>query len=170
MFAFAFCKSSQLLLTALAFQFLPPDFTFLPDGEIALGRVIPDPHRPTVTLASLGPPDHPSIVLPPTASLIENRAFSADKSRSFGVELLAKVIELASANAKTDISWYRNKSFSAVDHEVRTYNGPFAAESLHAVTQIDAVKKHMSSGIYGKRAVYIITGLRVAKESITITD
>lgn len=40
--------------------FLPPDFTFLPDGEIALDSVIPEPSRPTATLASLV--NHPSIL------------------------------------------------------------------------------------------------------------
>ncbi|KAI2623078.1 hypothetical protein GGR54DRAFT_638316 [Hypoxylon sp. NC1633] len=113
---------------------------------------------------------HPTIALPPTASIIENRTFAADNSRSFGVELLAKFMELGSANVKADVSWHRNNSFSAVDHEVRAYNGPFAAASLHAITQIPAVKKHMDGGMFGKRSVYIISGLRVAKESITITD
>jgi hypothetical protein len=149
--------------------FLPPDFTFLPDGAIALGRVIPDPRRPTVTLASL-PEEHPTIPLPPATSIVETRAFEANTDHSFGGELLAKFLELASANGNTDVSWHHNTSFSAVEHDVRTFNGPFPAASLQAVVQIPAVKKHMDSGVFGKRSVYIISGIRVAKETITVTD
>jgi hypothetical protein len=149
--------------------FLPPNFSFLPDGQIALGSVIPEPQRPTATLASLT--DHPGIALPKTKSLIEtNRSFSTEKSRSFGFELFSKFLDLASANAKTDVSWYKNKAFSAVDHEVRAYNGAFSPETLKAVVAIDEVKKHIDSGRFGKRCVYIISGVRVAQQSFTVTD
>lgn len=33
--------------------FLPPDFTFFPDGELGLGTVIEHPCKPTAVLASL---------------------------------------------------------------------------------------------------------------------
>lgn len=149
--------------------FLPPDFTFLPDGQIALGRVIPEPRRPTVSLASLV--DHPTITLPEIKSIIEkNRSFSTEKSRSFGLELFAKFLDLANANAKTDVSWYKSKSFSAVDHEVRMYNGAFTEETLSAILALGNVKRHVDSGRFGKRCVYIISGLRVAKQSFTVTD
>ncbi|KAH6614622.1 hypothetical protein B0J18DRAFT_374141 [Chaetomium sp. MPI-SDFR-AT-0129] len=148
--------------------FLPPDFTFLPDGQIALGSVIPDPRRPTATLASLA--DHPTIALPKSKSIIEkNRSFTSEKSRSFGLELFAKFLNIASANGKTDVSWYKNKSFSAVDHEVRAYNGAFSPEALKAIMRLDAVKKHIDSGRFGQRHVYIISGLRVAQQSFTVT-
>lgn len=149
--------------------FLPPDFTFLPDGEIALGRVIPDPRRPTATLASLT--DLSNLTLPEVKSIVEkNRSFSAEQSRSFGFELFATFIEFVSGKASTNVSWYKNKSLSAVDHEVRRYNGPFTPEALKAVVALDAVKKHIDSGRFGKRHVYLITGLRVAAQSFTVTD
>ena len=152
--------------------FLPPDFTFLPDGQITLGAVIPDPRRPTVTLASLGPGSkHPTIALPEVKTIIEkNRSFSTEQSRSFGFELLTKFMELASANGKADVSWYKNKAFSAVDHEVRSYNGAFTPEALKAVVELEEVKRHINSGRFAKRCVYIISGLRVARESFTVTD
>lgn len=125
-----------------------------------------------MTLASLGPQsENPTIALPATKTLVEkSRAFSAEKERSFGFELLAKFLELASANGKTDVSWSRNKSFSAVDHEVRTLDGVFTPEALRAVTRLKEVKRHIGSGQFGKRCVYIITGLRVAVDSFTVTD
>lgn len=153
-------------------QFLTPDFTFLPDGAIALGRVIPDPRRPTATLASLGPgSENPTIPIPEAKSLVErSRAFAAETRRSFGFELLAKFLELAAANGKTDVSWSRNKTFSAVDHEVRTLDGAFEPEALRAITRLEEVRRHIDGGRFGKRCVYIISGLRIAVDSFTVTD
>ncbi|KAI0440551.1 hypothetical protein F4803DRAFT_526845 [Xylaria telfairii] len=149
--------------------FLPPDFTFLPDGQIALGRVIPDPQRPTITLASLA--DHPNITLPQIGSIIEkNRSFSAEKTRSFGLGLFAKFLDIASIDNKVDVSWYKNKSFSAVDHTVQTYNGAFTPTTLKEIVGLEDVKTHINSGRFGKRYVYIISGLRIAQQSFTVTD
>lgn len=149
--------------------FLPPDFTLLPDGQVALGRIIPEPRRPTITLASLS--DHPAIAVPEIKSITEkNRSFAAEKSRSFGFELFAKFLEIFNANTSTDVSWVTNKSFSAVDHEVQQYNGAFTPDALEAITKLKEVKKHIDSGRFGKRSVYIITGVRVAQQSFTVTN
>ncbi|PHH80807.1 hypothetical protein CDD80_6897 [Ophiocordyceps camponoti-rufipedis] len=149
--------------------FLPPDFTFLPDGQMALGSVIPDPRRPTVTLASLS--DHPAIKLPEVRTIIEkNHVLASAKSRTLGLGLMARFLAVADANAKTDLSWHKNKSFSAVDHEVRSYNGAFSSAAVKAIVALDEVKRHIDGGHFGKRYVYIITGLRVAQQTMTVTD
>ncbi|GAW22613.1 hypothetical protein ANO14919_121550 [Xylariales sp. No.14919] len=149
--------------------FLPPDFTFLPDGQIALGRVIPEPQRPTITLASLT--DHPTIALPEVRSIIEkNHSFSAEKDRSFGLGLFAKFLDIANVNDKVDESWHKSKSFSAVDHVVQAYNGGFTSPTLKAIVALEGVKRHVNSGRFGKRNVYVISGLRVAQQSFTVTD
>ncbi|KAK4083840.1 uncharacterized protein Triagg1_1502 [Trichoderma aggressivum f. europaeum] len=147
--------------------FLPPDFTFLPDGQFALGSIIPSPRQPTATLASVA--SYPAIILPETKSIVEkNVSFSVEKTRSLGFELFAKLLD--ARNAKIDVSWYKNKSFSAVDHEVHTYHGAFAPETLKAILALDNVKKHIESGRFGRRRVYIITGLRVVRQSFTATE
>lgn len=147
--------------------FLSPDFTFLPEGQIALGRIIPSPRQPTVTLASLT--DHPTIALPEIQSIIEkNLSFSNEKTRSFGVKLFAKFLEVA--NAKIDVSLSKSQSFSTVDHEVRTYSRTFTSETIKAIVALDSVKQHIDSGRFGKRRVYIISGIRVAQQSFTVTN
>ncbi|KAK1236917.1 hypothetical protein MKX08_007865 [Trichoderma sp. CBMAI-0020] len=147
--------------------FLPPDFTFLPEGQIALGSIIPSPQQPTATLASAI--SCPTIILPEIRSITEkNLSFSTEKSRSLGLALFAKLLNVG--NAKIDVSWYKNKTFSAVDHEVRAYHGAFAPETLRAILALDNVQKHIDGGRFGKRHVYIITGLRVVRESFTVTE
>jgi hypothetical protein len=147
--------------------FLPPDFTFLPDGQITLGSIISSPRQPTATLASAI--SYPTIILPETKSITEkNLSFSAEKNRSLGLALFAKLFNIG--KAKIDVSWYKNKTFSAVDHEVRTYHGAFAPETLRAILALDNVQKHVNSGRFGKRHVYIITGLRVVRQSFIVTE
>ncbi|SPQ27137.1 d1afdc46-5b84-45ee-8524-b71adaf3b688 [Thermothielavioides terrestris] len=149
--------------------FLPPDFTFLPDGQIALGNVIADPRRPTATLASLAA--HPTIPLPSAQSIIEkNRSFTTEKNRSFGLRLLASLLDLAGAHGQTDLSRYKSRTFGAADHEVRAFNGPISREALEAIVALDGVRQHIRSGRFGPRPVYLITGLRVARQSFTVAD
>lgn len=114
-----------------------------------------------MTLASLAPrSENPAIALPGTKSLADkSRVFSAKKKRSFSPELLARSLELAPANGKTGVSWSRSKSFGAVD-----------LEALRAITRLDEVKRRIDSWQFGKRCVYIISGLRAAVDSFTVTD
>jgi hypothetical protein len=147
--------------------FLSPNFSFLPEGQIALGKVIPSPQQPTIALASLS--DHPAITLPEIQYLIERElSFSNEKTWTFGVKLFAKFLEIA--NAKIDVSCFESQTFSAVDHEVRAYNGAFTSEALKRIMSLDSVKSHIESGRFGKRRVYIISGIRVAKQSFTVTN
>ncbi|KAJ3567927.1 hypothetical protein NPX13_g6599 [Xylaria arbuscula] len=149
--------------------FLPPDFTFSPDGAIALGGVIPDPQLPTTTLASLT--DHPTITLPEITSIIEkSRSFSTERNRSFGFGLFAKVLIIANINGNVNVSWFKNKSFGAVDHVVQAYNGAFSPTTLKEIVALEAVGRHINSGRFGKRHVYVISGLRIAQQSFTVTD
>ncbi|KAG7289736.1 hypothetical protein NEMBOFW57_006112 [Staphylotrichum longicolle] len=154
--------------------FLPPDFTFLPPPQPPRPRQHhPSPHRPTSTLASLA--SHPTIApaLPPVQTLTEkNLTFTASTTRSFGLTLLADVLALASAHARTKRARSYARSFSPADHEVRFYDGVFAPELVKEIVTLDAVKRHMESGgRFGrKRCVYLITGLRVATGSFTVTE
>ena len=80
----------------------------------------------------------------------------------FSFKLLAKFLELATANGKTDVLWSRNKGFGAVDHEVRTLDGAFMPEALWAIIRLEEAKEHINSGRFGKRCMYVISGLHVA--------
>ncbi len=53
---------------------------------------------------------------------------------------------------------------------MRTLDGVFTPAALRAVIGLEEVKRHIDSGRFGKRRVYIITGLRVAVDSFTVTD
>lgn len=151
--------------------FLPPDFTFLPTGELALGTVIPHPSRPTLALASLDPDTHPEIALPSVVTIVEpNHNHSRASGGSIGFDLFAKVVDLASASGATNVSRYKNRSFGDVDHEVRVFSRALGAEALKAIVALPEVKRYINGGRFGTRPVYIISGLRVARDSFPVTD
>ncbi|RBR19762.1 hypothetical protein FVER53590_13777 [Fusarium verticillioides] len=147
--------------------FLAPDFTFTPDGPLQLGAVIPHPSRPTQTLAS---PRTDTITLPEVQTLIEtNHSHSNDVTRTAGVNLFAKFVELASASIGYETSRRNALAYGTVDHEVRFLAAPFTKEFLQSIVDAEAVREHIDSGMFGKRAVYFISGLRVATSSFTVT-
>lgn len=153
--------------------FLPPDFNFLPDGELRLGTIIKHPDRPTLALASLGP-ETPGISLPDITTLLEtDHTHSTGSSRATGTNLFAKALELASVSGSVALSRHKNLSFGGVDHEVRFFSLPPSPEALASILQLPGVKKYVESGPLGRirrRPVYIISGLRVLKGSLTVTN
>ncbi|KAF5599537.1 hypothetical protein FPANT_3371 [Fusarium pseudoanthophilum] len=147
--------------------FLAPDFTFTPDGPLQLGAVIPHPSRPTQTLAS---PRTDAITLPEVQTLIEtNHSHSNDVTRTAGVNLFAKFVELASASIGYETSRRNALAYGTVDHEVRSLAAPFTREFLQSIIDAEAVQDHIHSAVFGKRTVYFISGLRVATSSFTVT-
>ncbi|KAJ4113131.1 hypothetical protein NW760_014224 [Fusarium oxysporum] len=147
--------------------FLAPDFTFTPDGPLQLGAVIPHPSRPTQTLAS---PRTDAITLPEVQTLIEaNHSHSNDVTRTAGVNLFVKFVELASASIGYETSRRNALEYGTVDHEVRSLVAPFTKEFLQSIVDTEAVKEHIDSGLLGKRTVYFVSGLRVTNFPFTVT-
>ncbi|RSL79817.1 hypothetical protein CEP51_007068 [Fusarium floridanum] len=148
--------------------FLPPDFTFTPDGSLQLGSVITHPGRPTNVLAS--PRTDPSIQLPEIQIITEkNHSHSNEVSRTAGVSLFAKFVEFASGSVSYEVNRRNLLQYGTVDHEVRSLVAPFSKDFLTSLISLDAVKEHVESGLYGKRPIYLVSGLRVTNESFTVT-
>jgi hypothetical protein len=155
--------------------FLTPDFTFFPDGDIRLGTILKYPDRPTLSLATLGSDETTkAIVLPEIKTITEpGHAHSTGSGRSTSANVFAKFLDLASASGSVDVSRYKNRSFGTVDHEVRLFSGAPPPKTLSAIVQLDAVKQYINGGPFGrfkKRPVYMITGIRVAKDAFSVTD
>ncbi|RSL95810.1 hypothetical protein CEP52_011856 [Fusarium oligoseptatum] len=153
--------------------FLPPDFNFFPEGEIRLGMILKYPDRPTLALASLDPDETPHISLPAVTTITEpGHAHSAGSGRSAGANIFAKFVDLASISGRADTSKYKDREFGTVDHEVRFFSRALSPEALRAILQMDTVKEFINGGPFGrfrKRPVYLLSGIRVAKDSFSIT-
>jgi hypothetical protein len=151
--------------------FLPPDFTFTTEGPLRLGMVVPHWSRPTTVLAEMGSGNSSAIALPAVKTIVErNRAFNRSKLRSDSVGLWAKFEGLASASASTEAGKSRTTDYSKTDHEIRSFVDPLMPDTVSATANLPAVQKQINSGVFGKRAVYVVTGLRIATSSFTVTE
>ncbi|KAI3335877.1 hypothetical protein F4824DRAFT_462800 [Ustulina deusta] len=150
--------------------FLPPDFTFTTDGPLRLGMVIPHWSKPTTVLATVGRGTAGEIELPPQATIVEpNHAHSRSQSRSSGLSMWLTFEGLASAVAGGDFGKNNNISYSETDHEIRFFQDPLTPEMVTAIANLPAVRAQINSGMFGKRPVYIVSGLRIATSSLTVT-
>ncbi|OPB36007.1 hypothetical protein A0O28_0111730 [Trichoderma guizhouense] len=130
--------------------FFPPSFNFLPDGEISLGSIIPHPNRPTRSLASLSSASHPGIILPKINTFTESD-------------------HLHSQIGNMNVSRSTKTTYGSVDLETRVFGSGIRGDTLKAIVNLAQVKKHIDSGMFGKRPIYIISGLRIAKDSFQVT-
>jgi hypothetical protein len=151
--------------------FLPPDFTFTPKGPLRLGMVIPHWSKPTTVLADIGSGTASEIKLPTTKTLVEpNHAHNRSKSRSGSLSLWAKFEGVASTSTNIDTSKSRNIDYSKTDHEIRTFSDPLMPDVVAAIANIPEVKTQINSSMFGKRPVYVVSGLRIATSSFTVTE
>ena len=148
--------------------FLPPDFTFAADGPLKLGTVIAHPKKPTLVLTVLGSPNL-DIKLPKMSTLIEpNHYHDNSFARSNSFAIWSQFLAFASASVDIDVGSKESLSHSVVDHEIRTFADPLTTETALRIAALPVVQQQMASGLFGKRAVYVVSGVRIAKSSFTI--
>lgn len=149
--------------------FLPQDFTFTAEGPLRLGQVLRHWTKPTAVLAAIGS-DTEGIKLPATRTHVEpNHAHSQSKERSNSLSLWAKFESIASASTNTDIAKKYSIDYSKTDHEIRSFADPILPEKVAKIANIPTVRKYIDSGRFGKRHVYVVSGLRIATSSFTVT-
>ncbi|KAI0552907.1 hypothetical protein F4679DRAFT_532846 [Xylaria curta] len=150
--------------------FLLPDFTFTIDGPLRLGMVIPHWSKPTTVLATVGRGTAGEIELPPQATIVEpNHAHKRSQSQSSGLNMWSTFKGLASTSAGSDSSKNNNINYSKTDHEIHYFKDPLTSEMVTAIANLPAVRAHIDSGMFGKRPFYIVSGLRIATLSFTVT-
>lgn len=148
--------------------FLPPDFTFPADGPLQLGTVIAHPKKPTLVLTTLSSPDS-GIKLPKTSVLTEtNHVHDKSHAQSNGFSSWVQFLAVASASIKTDVGSSASLSYGAVDHEIRSFAEPLTAETALKIAALPVVQQHIASGVFGKRAAYVVSGVRIAKTSFAV--
>ncbi|EHK21511.1 uncharacterized protein TRIVIDRAFT_222955 [Trichoderma virens Gv29-8] len=151
--------------------FFPPSFNFLPDGEVSLGSIIPHPSRPTLSLASLDSESHPEIALPKINTFTESdHLHSQNKSTSLTTQTFLKLVSLALQVGNVHASRFTKTTYGSIDLETRAFGSGMSEDTLKAIVGLARVKKHIDGGMFGKRPVYIISGLRIAKDSFQVTS
>lgn len=150
--------------------FLAPDFTFTTNGPLQLGMVISHWSKPSNVLADLSSPTTPKIALPKTTTLVEpSHGHKRSISSTNGVGIWSKFEGIASLGVDGSKGNSTIIDYGATDHEIRLFSSPLLPETASAIVNIPAVHAHINSGMFGRRAVYIVSGLRVAMTSFTVT-
>lgn len=150
--------------------FLPPDFTFTEDGPLRLGMILSHWSKPGSVLAELGSGTASALALPPIKTIIEpDHAHYRSTTRSGSLAIWSKFEGLASALVGTDAGKSRSIDYSQTDHEIRSFVDPLSPETTAAIAKLPSVHEHITSGLFGRRYVYVVTGLRIATSSFTVT-
>lgn len=150
--------------------FLPPDFTFNADGPLRLGMVLPHWSKPDMVLADLKVAQKDNINLPDISIAEEpNHAHGRSRSISNGLSLRSKIGGIGSASTDVEISRGVNITFSEANHKIYTFCDPLTTETVTEIANLPKVRAQIDSGMFSKRSVYIVTGLRIATTSFTVT-
>lgn len=97
-----------------------------------------------------------------------NHSHEKSISRSGSLNVWTKFLDLASASVSTTAGRSFVESYSAVDHEIHSLAGPLTPSTVAAITALPDVKRYIDSGLFGKKSVYIVTGLRITKSSFKV--
>jgi hypothetical protein len=149
--------------------FLAPDFTFTTDGPLQLGMVISHWSKPSNVLADLSARNTSEIALPGITSIVEpSHSHKRSTSRTNGGGIWSKFEGIASLGASGAIGKSTTIEYGATDHEIRLFSGPLLPETATKIVEIPSVRAHVDSGMFGRRAIYIVTGIRIATSSFTV--
>ncbi|KAH9237707.1 hypothetical protein K456DRAFT_1747458 [Colletotrichum gloeosporioides 23] len=150
--------------------FLPPDFTFTPDGPLKLGTIISHPKSPTDVLVSPGTDTCPALVFPEVETFLERQHnHSSIHARSFRFNLAARLGELASFSPRINFGKHTVLEYGTVDHEIRSFKTPISRQTIDTLLKLDEVRRHMESGMFGNKPIYVITGHRIAISSFVVS-
>lgn len=150
------------------FLFPGPDFIFKPDGPLRLGTIIEHPKNPTKIL--LQATSCQGLELPRVTTINEtNHSHSRTLDRSFGANIFARFFGNASAFLSVDSERDHSLSFGTVDHEVQQFADMISESCLKKLVSESSVRSHLDSGVFGKRPLYIVTGLRVTQQPMSVT-
>lgn len=100
-----------------------------------------------------------------------NHTHSDGKRRTFDFNLFANAANIASGHTDVNVSRLKTRSVRPVDLEVRSFNGPLLPDTMKEILKAPRVKEHVRRSKWSiKRPVYLITGLRVAKDSFQVAE
>ncbi|KAL4947035.1 hypothetical protein BDW69DRAFT_179162 [Aspergillus filifer] len=136
---------------------LSPNFTYHPNTSICMGDIVLDPTDPTKPLSS-------ATNLPPTESHIDyDVRLNKQTSRSFEGTIWAKFLQVADAKLSGGISSNVLAKYT-IDRLETVYfrKQPTDEEAAERASE-PRVRAAMNSGLFGKRPVYMISGLKIAR-------
>jgi hypothetical protein len=146
-------------MAAIKTYILAPNFTYHPNTSICMGDIIQDPSDPTKPLSS--PPNLSA--LNTESHLDYDAKLSKHKTHSLQGSVWAKFLETAHESIGGGVSGDVLDRYTMDRLETIYFRKQLTDdEAAERVTQ-GKVKAAINSGIFGKKPVYMITGLKIAR-------
>ncbi|KAK4083736.1 uncharacterized protein Triagg1_1398 [Trichoderma aggressivum f. europaeum] len=137
---------------------LAPNWTYRPNGPIALGNIIVDPFRPQYAVS------RPTKPLPKTETATENNwVFETEKIRSVNVSIWTRLfnqlsIKLGPNRQKTDTIKIVMESL-----ETTYFRDEPSMQDIHEIAKEPIVQSVLKADSLFRSPVYMVTGLKIAK-------
>ncbi|KAH0528172.1 hypothetical protein TsFJ059_003067 [Trichoderma semiorbis] len=137
---------------------LAPNWTYRPNGPIALGNIIVDPFRPQSAISK------PTRPLPETEIVTENNwIFETEKIRSVNVSIWTRLFNQLSI--KLGPNRQRADTVKIVMRSLETtyFRDEPSMQDIQAIAKEPIVRQFLNAGGLLRSPVYMVTGLKVAK-------
>lgn len=154
-----------------------PDFTYTEGGSLQLGTILASFNDPTSVLFSpVGDEASPAISWPPEDSVgIEKNHEHSSTDTSFSVQgsMLAKFFGLVSTSAEIDSTREYSLKLGKADHRIVRFRYHLPQTTIQAILAQESIKAHSKPNVVRQilpKPIYIVSGLRIAKEPFTVIE
>lgn len=143
---------------------LAPNFQYKPSGPIQLGNIIADPFRPTKPLSTL--PEDETDNKPAIESVLEyDHEIAREEGRAVGISFWTHF--LAHIGADVDLTRGRDtlQQYSIAQLETRYLRDEPLDDDADLARRLrePRVQAAVNAGLFGRRPVYLVTGLKIAR-------
>ncbi|KAI2629424.1 hypothetical protein GGS21DRAFT_224038 [Xylaria nigripes] len=146
---------------------LAPDLTFRRDGPIALGNIIADPFNPDVLLAT---PDGDK-PLPPIESITHyNYERESTSVLSVGFSVWAQVLQSLGGSIGTRIEKSKRTRHTMDALETRYFRTQPTEQEIHERVNKPEVREAIRANCLFSRSIYMVVGIKIAKNLITTIE
>lgn len=139
---------------------LAPNWSFRPNGRIALGNVVVDPFRPHRTVLKADP----NKPLPTDETTEKNWKLSLETATNFNVSLWTKFLEKIDVAASAHRERIKNGHFTMKELVTVALKDDPSDKEISALCNDPNVKEFMKLDSVLCKPVYMITGLKIAKK------
>jgi len=141
--------------------FLAPNWSFRPGGKIAIGNIIKNPLKPHMVLT------RPESTKPPIATdtiTERNWRLSVETATSLSLNLWGTFLQIFRLGLSTNHERTKNSNFTMTSLDTITMSEDLPIDELKARCNDQPVKKYMRLDSVYCNPVYMITGIKVAKD------
>ncbi|KAI4621853.1 hypothetical protein J4E80_004226 [Alternaria sp. BMP 0032] len=141
--------------------FLAPNWSFRPGGRIAIGSIIINPLKPHMVLSKPDPTKSPYA----THTITEkNWSLSLETVRSLSLSLWGTFLQVSRLGLATDHERTKSATFTMTSLDTITLLEDVSMDELKARCNENRVQKYMRLDSVYRNPVYMITGIKLAKD------